>query len=181
MCINQLCFNRIPQQRADPSGISCVSMKSDRSKGRPFDFKHGQKSDDQKWELCILARIFFKICICQHVVSSRIISKYLNLTYIQGNMYASRKNLLTCVLISYVLTGSLSRDQIPLESPVCPWRVIGLRVDLLTSDMDRHLLIQSKNWKLEKSISLTKKIASKYQIIENIWTSWRNFLDLCNN
>ncbi|XP_078131510.1 uncharacterized protein LOC144533816 [Sander vitreus] len=36
---------RIPQQRPDSSGTSCVSMKSDRSKGRPFDFRHGQQSD----------------------------------------------------------------------------------------------------------------------------------------
>ncbi|XP_039637649.1 NACHT, LRR and PYD domains-containing protein 3-like [Perca fluviatilis] len=34
-------------QRPDSPVSTCESTKSDRSKGRPFDFKHGQQSDDQ--------------------------------------------------------------------------------------------------------------------------------------
>ncbi|XP_071323404.1 NLR family CARD domain-containing protein 3-like isoform X2 [Trachinotus anak] len=37
---------RIRQQRPGSPVSSCVSLQSDRSKGRPVDFKHGQKSDD---------------------------------------------------------------------------------------------------------------------------------------
>ena len=40
-------LNRIRQQRSDPSGSSCVSMKSDHSQGQHVDFRHGQKSAEQ--------------------------------------------------------------------------------------------------------------------------------------
>ncbi|XP_040921045.1 NLR family CARD domain-containing protein 3-like [Toxotes jaculatrix] len=37
---------KIHQQRQDSPASSCVSMQSDRSKGRPVDFRHGQQSAD---------------------------------------------------------------------------------------------------------------------------------------
>ncbi|XP_067337310.1 NLR family CARD domain-containing protein 3-like isoform X2 [Channa argus] len=37
---------KLGKQKQDAPGSSCVSMKSDWSKGRPVDFKQGQKSDD---------------------------------------------------------------------------------------------------------------------------------------
>ena len=57
------CGVRVDQQRAESPVPSCVSMKSDQSKGRYMDFKDGHHSTDHRSE-CKTVSTWFTHGLC---------------------------------------------------------------------------------------------------------------------